>query len=53
MDGFDHDTAKKAFNISDHYWVPLLLAIGYFDERQTLAAPKWCKTYDEIVLCFD
>ena len=53
MDGFDHDAVKKAFNIPDNYWVPLLLAIGYFDGRQRLAPPKWRKTYDEIVVRFD
>jgi nitroreductase len=53
MDGFDHEAVKKAFNIPDQYWVPLLLAIGYFDDQQTLEPPKWRKTYDEIVVRFD
>jgi nitroreductase len=50
MDGFDHDGVRKAFNISDNYWIPLLLAIGYFDEKKQLFLPKWRKTFDEIVV---
>ena len=34
MDGFDHEAVKKVFNIPEHYWVPLLLAVGY-------PAPGW------------
>ncbi|MFH1480390.1 MAG: nitroreductase family protein [Pseudomonadota bacterium] len=52
MDGFDHDGVRKAFNIPDNYWVPLLLAVGYFDEKKTLQPPKWRKTFDEIVVTF-
>jgi nitroreductase len=52
MDGFDHDGVKKAFDIPDNYWVPLLLAVGYFDTGKTLAPPKWRKTFDEIVVKF-
>jgi nitroreductase len=50
MDGFDHDAVRKEFQIPENYWIPLLLAIGYFDETKTLWPPKWRKTYDEIVL---
>ncbi len=50
MDGFDHDGVRKAFNISDNYWIPLLLAVGYFDEEKKLLPPKWRKTFDEIVV---
>lgn len=53
MDGFDHDGVKKAFNIPDNYWVPLLLAVGYFDETKELHPAKWRKTFDEIVISFD
>jgi len=52
MDGFDHDGVKKAFDIPDNYWVPLLLAVGCFDTGKTLAPPKWRKTFDEIVVKF-
>jgi nitroreductase len=52
MDGFDHDGVRKAFNISDSYWIPLLLAVGYFDEKKQLFPPKWRKTFDEIVVKF-
>lgn len=50
MDGFDHEAVRKAFNIPDNYWIPLLLAVGYFKTDQELAPPKWRKTYDEIVV---
>ena len=52
MDGFDVDGVKKAFNIPDQYWVPLLLAIGHFDKSKTLFPAKWRKSYNEIVVGF-
>lgn len=53
MDGFDHDGVRKEFNIPDNYWVPLLLAVGYFNEEKKLHPPKWRKTFDEMVVKFD
>lgn len=50
MDGFDHDAVRKEFQIPENYWIPLLMAVGYFDVTKTLLPPKWRKTYDEIVL---
>jgi nitroreductase len=50
MDGFDHDAVRKEFQIPESYWIPLLMAVGYFDGTKTLLPPKWRKTYDEIVL---
>ena len=50
MDGFDHDGVRKAFEIPENYWIPLLLAVGYFDDTKTLQSPKWRKTFEEIVL---
>lgn len=52
MDGFDHEGVKKAFNIPDRYWIPLLLAVGYKKPGLVLDPPKWRKTYDEIVVEF-
>lgn len=52
MDGFDHDGVRKEFNVPDNYWVPLLLAVGYFDETKELHPPKWRKTFEEIVVRF-
>jgi len=52
MDGFDHEGVKKEFNIPDNYWIPLLLSVGYFNESNELAPPKWRKTFDEIVVSF-
>lgn len=52
MDGFDHDGVKKAFNIPDHYWVPLLLAVGYKKPELERQPPKWRKSYDDIVVSF-
>jgi len=52
MDGFDHDGVRQAFNIPENYWIPLLLAVGYFDQTKELLPPKWRKTFDEIVVEF-
>ncbi|MBN1365465.1 MAG: nitroreductase family protein [Syntrophaceae bacterium] len=52
MDGFDIDGVRKAFNISDQYWIPMLIAIGHFDKTKTLLPPKWRKSYDEILINF-
>ena len=52
MDGFDIDGVRKAFNIPEQYWIPLLLAIGHFDKTKTLSPAKWRKSYDEIVVSF-
>ena len=52
MDGFDIEGVRKAFNIPDQYWIPLLLAIGHFDKSKTLLPAKWRKSYDEIVVNF-
>ncbi|MCP4681172.1 MAG: nitroreductase family protein [Desulfobacterales bacterium] len=50
MDGFDHEGVKKGFNIPNNFWIPLLLAVGYFDKTKELHGPKWRKTFKEIVV---
>ncbi|MCG8533246.1 MAG: nitroreductase family protein [Desulfovibrionales bacterium] len=52
MDGFNHDGVKEAFNIPDHYWVPLLMAIGYHAPQAEIIPKKLRKTYDELTLRF-
>ena len=52
MDGFDHEAVRKAFNIPDNFWIPLLLAVGYLRPGVEIQSPKWRKTYDEIVVKF-
>lgn len=52
MDGFDHDAVRREFKIPENYWVPLLLAVGYFDQKQKLHPPKWRKTFEEILVRF-
>ena len=49
MDGFDHEGVRKAFNIPENYYVPILLAIGHFNDKYKLMPPKWRKSYEEIV----
>jgi len=49
MDGFDHEAVRKEFDIPDNYFVPMLLAIGRFNENNKLMPPKWRKSYEEIV----
>ncbi len=53
MDGFDHDAVRDEFDIPQNYWIPLLLAVGYFDDTKSLHPPKWRKGFDEIVVRFD
>jgi nitroreductase len=36
----------------ENYWIPCLLAVGYFDRARTLPPPKWRKSYEEIVVSF-
>ena len=52
MDGFDHEGVRKAFNIPDNFWIPLLLAVGYPKPDLELHPPKWRKSVDEIVVSF-
>ena len=52
MDGFNHDAVRKEFNIPENYWIPLLLAVGYFDKSKKLYPPNWRKSFDEIVVQF-
>lgn len=52
MDGFDHEGVRKAFNIPDNFWIPLLLALGYRKEDMELQPPKWRKSSEEIIISF-
>lgn len=52
MDGFDHEGVRKAFQIPENYWIPLLLALGHFNQEQKMPRPKWRKTFEEIVVQF-
>ncbi len=53
MDGFDMDMVHEEFRIPDNFWIPLLLAVGYFRSDKTLEPPKWRKSYEEIVVSFE
>ncbi|HAA03642.1 MAG TPA: nitroreductase family protein [Syntrophobacteraceae bacterium] len=53
MDGFDHQAVRKLFKIPDNYWIPLLLAVGHFDQSKTLFPPKWRKSHEDILVSFD
>jgi nitroreductase len=52
MDGFDHEGVREAFRIPRNYWIPLLLAVGYFDAKQERRLPKWRKRFEEISVRF-
>jgi nitroreductase len=53
MDGFDHEGVRKAFNIPDNFWIPLLLAVGYKKPGIELHPAKWRKSKEEIIISFD
>ncbi len=53
MDGFDMDGVRKEFHIPSHYWIPMLIAVGYFRSDKTLTPPKWRKSYEEIIVRFE
>ncbi|MBU1172759.1 MAG: nitroreductase family protein [Proteobacteria bacterium] len=53
MDGFDHEGVREEFHIPDQYWIPVLIAVGYFDESKERAPAKWRKTADEILVTFE
>jgi nitroreductase len=50
MDGFDHDGVMKEFAIAENFVVPMLIAVGYFDNTKKLLPRNWRKSYEEIVL---
>jgi nitroreductase len=52
MDGFDHEGVRKAFNIPENFWIPLLLAVGFAKPGLKLLPAKWRKTKDEIIVSF-
>ena len=52
MDGFDHEAVREEFNIPDDYWIPVILALEYFNKSKEVLPPKWRKSFDEIVVRF-
>lgn len=53
MDGFDHEGVRKAFNIPDNFWIPLLLAVGSKKPGLEVHPAKWRKSAEEIIVTFD
>ncbi|GFM35846.1 nitroreductase family protein [Desulfovibrio psychrotolerans] len=54
MDGFNHEGVMREFGIpAERYWIPLLMAVGYFRPGETRPEPKWRKAYEDIVVRFD
>ncbi len=50
MDGFDHAGVVEEFSIPTQFFVPMLIALGHFDETKTLLPRNWRKSYGEIVV---
>jgi nitroreductase len=50
MDGFDHEGVMEEFSIPKNFFVPMLIAIGHFDQSKKLLPRNWRKPYEEIVL---
>jgi nitroreductase len=49
MDGFDHEGVREEFSIPQKFFIPMLIALGRFDEKKTLLPRNWRKPYEEIV----
>ena len=49
MDGFFEDKVKKAFNISDDYIIPCIIALGYRDKTKELKPRNWRREISEFV----
>jgi nitroreductase len=50
MDGFDHDGVVEEFSIAKNFFVPMLIAVGHFDQSKTLLPRNWRKPYDQVVI---
>ena len=49
ISGFDHEAMVAELGIPHNFVVPMLLAVGHFDQNQTLGPAKWRKSFREIV----
>ncbi len=50
MDGFDHDGVMKELSIPANFYIPMLIAVGHFDQTKKLLPRNWRKPYEEIVI---
>lgn len=50
MDGFDHDGVMEEFAIPENFFIPMLIAVGHFDQSKALLPRNWRKPYEEIVI---
>ena len=50
MDGFDHEGVMEEFQIPRNFFIPMLIAVGHFDQTKTLLPRNFRKPYDQIVL---
>ena len=50
MDGFDHAGVVEEFGIPMNFFVPMLIAVGHFDQKKTLLPRNFRKPYDQIVI---
>lgn len=50
MDGFDHEGVRKAFDIPDEFWVPMLIAVGHPKPGLEMLPKGWRQPVDEIIL---
>ncbi len=50
MDGFDHEGVRKAFDIPEQYWIPMLLCVGHKKKDVKIHPKGWRQSYEEMVL---
>ena len=49
MDGFDHEGVRKAFDIPENFWIPMLIAVGYAKPGLEIHPKAWRQSVDDMI----
>lgn len=50
MDGFDHEGVRKAFDIPDNFWIPMLIAVGHPKPGLEVHPKGWRQPVEDMIL---